>query len=236
MEFRKLRADEIDVRVGGVYKTGISLLLYKDARCDMAILDETVGAAYWQRDHKEVKGTVYCGVGIYLPNPGMEAYPDTWVWKWDAGTESNTEAAKGAASDSFKRACVNWGIGRELYTAPLIFIKCATIPGNGGRHTLADRRDGYNYTVTDIAYKDGAISRLKIAHEGKEVWAWGNEARTDLADGKATPEMVRKLQSLAKLHGDPEGFPLFISGVKSWDDLTGRDYIQVVKHYEDNNA
>ena len=117
MQFRKLRADEVEVRVGTVKKdgSGMSLLLYKDARCDMNILDETVGAFNWMRDHKELKGNIYCGVSIKSD--------DEWVTKWDCGSESNTEAEKGEASDSFKRACFNWGIGRELYTSPFIWVK-----------------------------------------------------------------------------------------------------------------
>ncbi len=114
--FRLLNADEIECRVQSSKENGSVLLLYKNARCDMNILDETVGPLYWQRDHKELKGIMYAGVGIYDPER------NEWVWKWDCGTESNTEAQKGEASDSFKRACVNWGIGRELYTAPFIWV------------------------------------------------------------------------------------------------------------------
>ena len=117
--FRDLRADEIDVRVGQVGDGWATLLLYKDARVDMDILDETIGPGLWQRKHYEVKGNMYCSVGLYLEGLG-------WVWKDDCGTESNTEKEKGESSDSFKRACVNWGIGRELYTSPKIFIKCET--------------------------------------------------------------------------------------------------------------
>lgn len=127
MKFRALQADEIDVRVGGAYKTGVTFLLYKNARVDMAILDETVGEAHWQRDHKEVKGNLFCGIGIRscIVDERIQM-GDEWIWKWDCGTESNTEKEKGEASDSFKRAGFNWGIGRELYTAPLIWLPCAT--------------------------------------------------------------------------------------------------------------
>lgn len=113
-KFRVLRADEIDVRVAQAKETGVSLLLYKDARVDMSILDETVGPENWQRKHYECKGNLFCSVGIHA---GTE-----WVWKDDAGSESNTEKEKGEASDSFKRACFNWGIGRELYTSPFIWV------------------------------------------------------------------------------------------------------------------
>ena len=113
-QFRLLKADEIDARVGSVKKNGISLLLYKDARCDMNILDETFGMFGWQRTHSRENAN--CTVSIW------DNEKKQWVSKEDTGTESNTEAEKGLASDSFKRACFNWGIGRELYTAPFIWI------------------------------------------------------------------------------------------------------------------
>ena len=110
MEFRKLRADEIDCRVNTINEKGLSLLLYKDARCDMNILDETVGCMNWKRSH--TRDNANCIVSIYNKEIGE------WVSKEDTGTESYTEKEKGLASDSFKRACFNWGIGRELYTSP----------------------------------------------------------------------------------------------------------------------
>lgn len=121
LSFRDLTADEIEVRIGQIKENGIALLLYKDARCDMAILDETVGAGNWQREHYECKGNLFCKVGINIFYDDMESMP-LWVYKSDCGTESNTEKEKGEASDSFKRACVNWGIGRELYTSPFIWL------------------------------------------------------------------------------------------------------------------
>lgn len=113
--FRDLRADEIEVRVAQATEKGVSLLLYKDARCDQNILDETVGAMNWQRKH--TRDNANCVVSLWDEKKQM------WVSKEDTGTESNTEKEKGLASDSFKRACFNWGIGRELYTAPFIWIK-----------------------------------------------------------------------------------------------------------------
>lgn len=109
-KFRDLTADEIECRIAQIKANSLSLLLYKDARCDMKILDETVGAENWERDHKELKGNIYCGISIYDENKNI------WVTKWDCGAESYTEKEKGEASDSFKRAGFNWGIGRELYT------------------------------------------------------------------------------------------------------------------------
>lgn len=102
-KFRKLRANEIDVRVASVSAKGVSLLLYKDARCDMNILDETVGPMNWQRGHQIIGDRLYCTVSIYDENKGI------WISKQDVGTESYAEKEKGQASDSFKRACFNWG-------------------------------------------------------------------------------------------------------------------------------
>lgn len=139
MKFRELKAEEIDCRVAMCKSSGISLLLYKDARCDMNILDETVGPMNWQRSHSRENAN--CTVSIW------DFEKQQWIYKEDTGTESNTEKEKGLASDSFKRACFNWGIGRELYTAPFIWIpadKCEVRP--------AGRKDKYGndvFTCTD---------------------------------------------------------------------------------------
>lgn len=114
MEFRKLKAEEIDCRVAQIDKNWCTLLLYKDARVDMNILDETVGSMNWQKRY--LRNNANCVVGIW------DDKKEQWIEKEDTGTESFSEAEKGLASDSFKRACFNWGIGRELYTAPSIFI------------------------------------------------------------------------------------------------------------------
>lgn len=119
---RRLRADEIEVRAAQVAKNGqgkvyANLLLYKDARCDQRLLDETFGPMNWQREHTIIDGNLYCTVSIWDEKKGA------WVSKQDVGTKSNTEEEKGQASDSFKRACFNWGLGRELYTAPRIIVQ-----------------------------------------------------------------------------------------------------------------
>lgn len=152
MNFRKLNADEIDCRISTVSEKGLSLLLYKDARVDMRLLDEVVGAENWQRKHELINGNLFCSVGIKC---GTE-----WVWKQDVGVESYTEKEKGQASDSFKRACFNWGIGRELYSAPFIWIpadKC-NLFNKSGRMSCNDR-----FEVTSIGYDDnGNINHLTI--------------------------------------------------------------------------
>ena len=114
--FRTLKADEIECRIGTVSEgKGVSLLMYKNARVDMQLLDEVVGAENWKRSHEVVNGNLFCTVSIRTDN-------GEWVSKQDVGTESNTEKEKGQASDAFKRACFNWGIGRELYTCPFVWV------------------------------------------------------------------------------------------------------------------
>ena len=165
--FRKLRADEIEVRVGTVSQgKGVSLLLYKDARCDMAILDETVGAERWQRKHYECKGNLFCSVGILF---------ESWVFKDDCGKESNAEKEKGEASDSFKRACVNWGIGRELYTAPFIWIGGEKIEW---REYKGKQEPKDKFVVTHVDYTDDRISELRISTDkGKAVFSFAAKSK-----------------------------------------------------------
>ncbi len=168
-KFRLLNADEIECRVATVSDKGCSLLLYKDARADMNLLDETLGYENWQRKHELINGNLFCSVGIKVDGE--------WIWKQDVGTESNTEAEKGQASDAFKRACVNLGIGRELYTAPFIWI------GNDGVR-LTEGKNGKTSTydkfkLTHIAYDDkGNITELKIKNisTGKQVFTFGISA------------------------------------------------------------
>lgn len=162
-KFRTLRADELDCRVGTCNDKGFSLLLYKDARCDQNVLDETVGKENWQRDHKEVKGNLFCGVSIWDDSKKQ------WITKWDCGVESNTEKEKGEASDSFKRACFNWGIGRELYTAPFIYIKGNTEKNSKGNFVPTFKR----MEVSEIEYEDGKITQLVILGDGQPIFTYG---------------------------------------------------------------
>ena len=160
MKFRPLKAEEIECRVGTVNENGVSLLLYKDARCDMNILDETVGCENWTRGHEVVNGNLFCNVGIKIPKDDKREFAE-WVFKQDVGTESQTEKEKGEASDSFKRACFNWGIGRELYTAPFIWIPfekgCVTKKIKNNKTTTYDK-----FEVEKIVTEKGIITGLAI--------------------------------------------------------------------------
>lgn len=169
---RPLRADEIDVRVGQIYERGVTLLLYKNARVDMAILDEEFGAENWQRDHKEIKGNLYCGIGVWSDDKKQ------WVWKWDCGTESYTEKEKGEASDSFKRAGFCWGIGRELYTTPFIWLPVATVPNGKGGYRLNNPKELNGIFVSEFetaelnGKREVAMLALSMKAQGRtqEIW------------------------------------------------------------------
>lgn len=118
MIFRPLTENEIEVKIKQVKENGVVALLYKTARTDMDLLDETVGPNNWTNAYQEIKGNLYAGIAI-LSDAG------NWIWKWDCGIESREDDGnekKGEASDSFKRAGFRWGIGRALYTAPFIWI------------------------------------------------------------------------------------------------------------------
>lgn len=151
---RLLRADEIECRVSVINEKGLSLLLYKDARVDQRILDETFGAFGWKRSHQVIDGNLYCTVEILNKESGE------WVSKQDVGTTGYTEKEKSQASDSFKRACFNWGIGRELYSAPFIWIPAAKagIQKRGDKYVSNER-----FTVSAISFNDNReIDSLEI--------------------------------------------------------------------------
>lgn len=157
--FRELRADEIECRVSQIVESkkgpGVILLLYKDARTDANVLDETLGQANWQCKFYECKGNLFCSVGIRIN--------EEWIWKDDCGSESNTERQKGEASDAFKRACFKFGLGRELYTAPLIWVdgnNCEKLFQDNGKYKCYDK-----FNVRLIKYKDGAITGIGIENQ-----------------------------------------------------------------------
>ena len=171
MIFRNLTEDEIEVKVKQVKENGVVCLLYKTARTDMDLLDETVGPENWENDYREIKGNLYAGIGIRQQDGHM-------IWKWDCGIESREDGEgnekKGEASDSFKRAGFRWGIGRALYTSPFIWIK-------GDKAEIKRAGQGFRcydkFSVEKIAYsEDGRrIVGLAIRNDTKNarafVWA-----------------------------------------------------------------
>lgn len=189
--FRDLIADEIEVRVAMVTEKGVSLLLYKDARVDQNILDETVGPYNWMRGHS--RDNANCTVSIW------DEAKKQWISKEDTGVESFTEKEKGLASDSFKRACFNWGIGRELYTAPFIWIKaedCAKHEKKDGKWKCGD-----NFVVESITIKDKRIVEIAIRNTTtKQIpysWPNGNKPKQE------TPKQETPKQEAPKRNQTP---------------------------------
>lgn len=167
--FRTLQPDEIEVRVQQVAKVKDGakalLLLYKNARVDMDMLDEQFGCLGWQREHTFKEGKNYCKVSVYDTDKQM------WVSKEDVGVESNTEETKGEASDSFKRACVNLGIGRELYTAPTIALDLSPNEWKENERTKKPQTKTFvKFRVRAITYNnDRRIIGLSIIDQNGNV-------------------------------------------------------------------
>lgn len=222
MNFRTLRADEIECRVSTVKKNGCSLLLYKDARCDMNVLDESFGIFGWQRKHELIDGQLFCSVGIFDDLKGV------WIWKQDVGTESYTEKEKGRASDSFKRACFNIGIGRELYTAPFIWIpssKCEIVPKGDG-YTTYDR-----FEVAEIGYDENRrINKLLITRKGEPVF--GINENPQVATEKISNVKAKALRKRLEDAGIPLEQIYTLYHVESLDDLDERKHAHIHAHWQ----
>lgn len=210
---RKLKADEIECRVAQVTAKGCSLLLYKTARTDATILTEVYGEL-WQNDFKVIDGKMYGGIGVWNKELNQ------WLWRWDCGTESNTEAEKGQASDCFKRAGFKFLIGQELYKAPFIFIQCETVK-EGSKYKLVNPYT--KYQVADIGYSDnGDITKLKIVDD---------KGNTAFELGKKTVQKPKK-----KLPSDAD--MELINNIKEMTDIQDIKtyYANTKEHAEDRET
>lgn len=177
---RLLRADEIECRVAMVNEKGLSLLLFKDARVDQKILDESFTPFGWRRTHQSIDGNLYCTVEIW------DKEKCQWIAKQDVGTVSYSEKEKGQASDSFKRACFNWGLGRELYTAPFIWLPAekVDIKLKGDRYVTSER-----FSVQSISYNEQReivflvivnSKGYKVFETGKRQWQGQDAGRNSI--------------------------------------------------------
>lgn len=179
--FRALTADEVECRVGACSEKGVSLLLYKTARTDYALLDETFGPMGWCCSYETVNGNLFCSISCRDVTRGGE-----WVTKSNCGTESNQEAEKGEASDAFKRAGFTWGIGRELYTAPFIWVPAEKLSklrkGSNGKWQCLDKFD-----VTHMEVTEGRITALVIACNGKLAYSMGQNTARAATSTKQEP-------------------------------------------------
>lgn len=217
IKFRDLKATEIDCRPAIITEKGITLLLYKDARVDQDILDETVGPMNWQRRHS--RDNANCEVGIWDTDKLQ------WVWKEDTGTESNTEKEKGLASDSFKRACFNWGIGRELYTAPFIWIgsNLVKIEEKQGQFKSYTTRE--KFYVSAIKIENKVITRLSICNnQGVVVYRYNHN--DDFIDSNKV-ESIKLAIKNAELKEDDVRWTLEDYGYETIEQITIADFKKV---------
>lgn len=185
-EFPLLTAKDVECRVQQVTKSGYAILLiYKDARVDMKMLDKVVGATNWQRKHEIVNGNLFCTVSIW------DADKSQWISKQDVGTESQTEAEKGQASDSFKRACFNWGIGRELYNSPFICVKLdekEIEQGRSGKNTTRTK-----FSVQSMTYdkdKEVFTEMVIVDNKGRERYRLGQKVEAPKPEAKQQPKQA----------------------------------------------
>lgn len=206
-EIPLLTANDVECRIKKITNEGAALLLYKTARVDMRILDEVYGSMNWQRHHEVVNGNLFCTISVWDENKSQ------WVSKQDVGTESNAEAEKGQASDAFKRAGFAWGIGRELYDAPFIWIS--------GKVSKYDR-----FHVTDIQYdrEKQAFTRLTICDDkGKERYRLGTKTdrpqKKESTEGDRRQKGVAAIAELVKKHNAAEAFADFLKQTTKKDDL-----------------
>lgn len=205
LNFRTLHADEIECRVGSVSEgKGCNLLMYKNARVDMTLLDEVVGPENWQRSHEVINDNLFCKVSVRSEN-------GEWVSKQDVGTESNTEKEKGQASDAFKRACVNWGIGRELYTSPFVWVTLRADEWKAGYN--GKKQPKTRFYVSAIEYDEQRrVSYLSVVDDkGVQRYTFGHSRTLDkerqkaieaIKNAKTREEIVQVYNTYKKLHND----------------------------------
>lgn len=187
-----LAITDIDFRVQSINNNGLACLIsYKDARVDMNRLDAVCGGM-WQNKYELIDGNLHCGIGI--------KFGDEWVWRFDVGTESNTEKIKGEASDAFKRAATRWGIGRELYNHPRIFVQLLQhefTPGNAqykAKATFGLKLDQWHW---EVDYDDNLqVTRMAAFDErGNQRYFYGAQQPTP-QQAPAAP--VQQQQAAAK--------------------------------------
>lgn len=224
--FRDLTADEVECRIGMLKQNGLTLLLYKDARCDMNILDETIGAKNWKKSY--TRDNANCIVSIW------DDQKKEWISKEDTGTESNTEKEKGIASDSFKRSCVNWGIGRELYTSPFIWIPSA-------KCNIKDGKCYDKFEVTHLVIENKKIVELKIVNTtlGIECFNWsknGQIRQENAKDEKVSDQQAKSIyKALLKKLGSDDIIIEYLSkkyDIENTSDLMKSQYVEIINEFK----
>lgn len=217
-EIPLLAASDIECRIQQITNKGAVLLLYKTARVDMRILDEVYGSMNWQRHHEVINNNLFCTISVW------DSEKSQWVSKQDVGTESNAEAEKGQASDAFKRAGFAWGIGRELYDAPFIFIQAPI-----------DKYD--RFTVKEINYdkeKREFTSLVIVDKKGKERYRL-NGTKTDRPQQPTDDRRQKGVAAIAELvkkNNAAESFADFLKQTTKKDDLNALTIAELQSVYK----
>lgn len=213
LKFRNLRADEIEVRPTDTKFNKCTLLLYKDARTDRRILDETVGPENWQCEYYEVNGATFCRVGIKTDNG--------WIWKSDCGSESNIEKEKGLASDAFKRACFRWGLGVELYSTPRIKIQAPD-------KWYYNDKFNMTFSVKEFKAEGENITRLKIVDKfGNVVYSLPPEEKDEREYVEEPEERDDNVSTVL------DDLSNFCGKIKKTDGVNKRHLVDFFNYYSD---
>lgn len=215
-EIPLLTATDIECRIQQITNKGAVLLLYKTARVDMRILDEVYGSMNWQRHHEVINNNLFCTISVW------DSEKSQWVSKQDVGTESNAEAEKGQASDAFKRAGFAWGIGRELYDAPFIFIQAPI-----------DKYD--RFTVKEIKYdkeKREFTSLVIVDKKGKERYRLGTKTDRPQPTDDRRQKGIAAISELVKKHKAEQPFADWLKDTMKVDSLDGLTVEQLAEVYK----
>lgn len=234
---------DIDFRVQSINKGKYATILaYKDARVDMNRLDDVCGM-FWQKKYDIIDGNLYCSVGIYSEELKQ------WIWRQDVGTESKTEKEKGQASDSFKRACFNWGIGRELYEYPIIQVKLKE------NELTADFKPTFDFKLKEWIWEvdsdNGVINKLKATDNNGVIrfnYSKNKQTATEADPDSKDNERYKPLIKNA-LNGKPKlepsttlwesviksiknGKPSNIEAVHEYYDLSKENEVELLKYFK----
>lgn len=215
-EIPLLTANDVECRIKKITNEGAVLLLYKTARVDMRILDEVYGSMSWKRHHEVINGNLFCTISVWDSDKAQ------WISKQDVGTESNAEAEKGQASDAFKRAGFAWGIGRELYDAPFIWIS--------GKVSKYDR-----FYVTDIQYdrEKQEFTRLTICDDkGKERYRLGTKTDRPQPTDDRRQKGLAAIAELIKKHKAEQPFADWLKDTMKVNNLDGMTVEQLAEVYK----
>lgn len=189
-KIRCLKPNEIEIRVQQVLEKGVQLLLYKDSRCDKRILDEAFGTNGWKNKYEEIKGNLFCTISIWDDDKKQ------WIDKCDCGTESFSEKEKGEASDAFKRAGFNVGIGRELYTRIFYFANVPTKLNSSKKYELENKYEKFEVAEIFTNEETEKIEKIKIADsKGNIVFSYGYK-KQKLQPNNTSPQENKQNEKL----------------------------------------